>query len=77
MSNQLADLAGEHDIVVTPHHLRPLPRDGRTPTESDFLATGIYNLGFIGTGDRSPPQWVLRVLESRASSEMLSSTTPT
>ena len=47
---ELADLAAEHDVVVTPHHLRPLPRDGRTPTEADFLATGIYNLGFIGTG---------------------------
>jgi hypothetical protein len=46
----LADLAARHDVVVTPHHLRPLPRDGRTPTESDFLATGTYNLGFIGTG---------------------------
>ena len=46
----LADLAARRDIVVTPHHLRPLPRNGRTPTESDFLATGTYNLGFIGTG---------------------------
>jgi glycosyltransferase involved in cell wall biosynthesis len=46
----LADLAAHHDVVVTPHHLRPLPRDGRTPTESDFLATGTYNLGFIGAG---------------------------
>jgi glycosyltransferase involved in cell wall biosynthesis len=46
----LADLAAQHGVVVTPHHLRPLPRDGRTPVEADFLATGIYNLGFIGTG---------------------------
>ena len=46
----LAELAEQHGVVVTPHHLRPLPRDGRTPTEADFLARGIYNLGFIGTG---------------------------
>ena len=46
----LADLAALHGVVVTPHHLRPLPRDGRTPTEADFLERGIYNLGFIGTG---------------------------
>ena len=46
----LADLAALHGVVVTPHHLRPLPRDGRTPTEADFLSRGIYNLGFIGTG---------------------------
>ena len=46
----LAELAGRHGVVVTPHHLRPLPRDGRTPTEADFFVTGVYNLGFIGTG---------------------------
>ncbi len=46
----LADLAAQHGVVVTPHHLRPLPRDGRTPIEADFLATGMYNLGFMGTG---------------------------
>jgi hypothetical protein len=46
----LADLATLHGVVVTPHHLQPLPRDGKTPTEADFLAAGTYNLGFIGTG---------------------------
>src|ERR1700722_3602964 len=46
----LAEMAGLHGVVVTPHHLRPLPRDGRTPTEADFLTRGTYNLGFMGTG---------------------------
>ena len=59
----LADLAAQHDVVVTPHHLRPLPRDGRTPTEADFLATGIYNLGFIGTGVGAIESGFLEFLE--------------
>jgi glycosyltransferase involved in cell wall biosynthesis len=46
----LAELAGEHGVALTPHHLKPVPRDGRTPTEADYLAAGVYNLGFIGTG---------------------------
>jgi glycosyltransferase involved in cell wall biosynthesis len=46
----LAELTAEHGVALTPHHLKPVPRDGRTPTEADYLAAGVYNLGFIGTG---------------------------
>lgn len=40
-------LAG-HDVVLTPHFDKPLPRDGRKPSEEDILIAGSYNLGFIG-----------------------------
>lgn len=38
----------DHDIVLTPHFDKPLPRDGRKPSEEDILIAGSYNLGFIG-----------------------------
>ncbi len=37
----------EHDVVLTPHFNKPLPRDGRKPSEEDILIAGSYNLGFI------------------------------
>lgn len=48
-------LAGQHDIVLTPHVLTPVPRDGKTPSEADILASGIFNLGFIAVGPSSLP----------------------
>ena len=39
---------GSHDVVLTPHFDKPLPRDGRKPAEEDILIAGSYNLGFIG-----------------------------
>lgn len=50
---ELAELATEHEIVLTPHVLEPLPLDGKRPTEADIMAAGIYNLGFIGVGANS------------------------
>jgi hypothetical protein len=38
----------EANIVITPHLLRPLPRDGRRPTDQDILLAGAYNLGVLG-----------------------------
>lgn len=35
------------DILLTPHILKPIPIDGKTPFENDFLNFGLYNLGFI------------------------------
>lgn len=35
------------DILLTPHILTPIPIDGKTPFENDFLNYGLYNLGFI------------------------------
>lgn len=37
-----------HNVVLTPHFTRPLPRDGLKPSEEDILIAGAYNLGFIG-----------------------------
>jgi FkbM family methyltransferase len=43
----LAERAVEHGIVLTPHVLAPMPRDGLRPTEADIMAAGVFNLGFI------------------------------
>ena len=40
-------LVGEHGILLTPHVLAALPRDGSELTEQGLLKAGIYNLGFI------------------------------
>ncbi len=36
-----------YSIVLVPHIYTPIPMDGKTPQESNFLNYGIYNLGFI------------------------------
>ena len=40
----------EHGLVLSPHSLDPMPRDGKRPNEQDILIAGAYNLGFIGIG---------------------------
>jgi len=56
---EIAALAAAHDIVLTPHAVEPMPRDGKMTTETAILASGIYNLGFIGVGqgtlEEKPP----------------------
>ncbi|HEV2362454.1 MAG TPA: glycosyltransferase family 4 protein [Acidimicrobiales bacterium] len=47
---ELGRLAGQHGIVLTPHSVAPMPRDGRKPTEFDIMSSGVYNLGFLGVG---------------------------
>jgi glycosyltransferase involved in cell wall biosynthesis len=41
----------EHGVVLTPHFIAPLPRDGRKPAEEDILIAGTYNLGFIAVAE--------------------------
>jgi 2-polyprenyl-3-methyl-5-hydroxy-6-metoxy-1,4-benzoquinol methylase/glycosyltransferase involved in cell wall biosynthesis len=48
--DEIGELATEHGIVLTPHNLTPIPRDGRYPSEESILIAGAYNLGFIGLG---------------------------
>ncbi len=43
----LEDYLEVDDILLTPHILKPIPIDGKTPFENDFLNFGLYNLGFI------------------------------
>jgi glycosyltransferase involved in cell wall biosynthesis/SAM-dependent methyltransferase len=45
---ELEAVLREHAIVLTPHVLDGMPRDGRKPSETDILMAGVYNLGFIG-----------------------------
>lgn len=47
---EVAELAMAHGIVLTPHVLAPLPRDGYEPDEAVIMGAGIFNLGFIGVG---------------------------
>ncbi|HWD05059.1 MAG TPA: FkbM family methyltransferase [Amycolatopsis sp.] len=47
---EVTELAREHDIVLVPHFLTPLPKDGLEPDDAVIMGTGIFNLGFIGVG---------------------------
>ncbi|QGG96332.1 glycosyltransferase [Actinomarinicola tropica] len=44
------DLARRTPIVLTPHVLSPLPRDGARVRDEDLLVAGQFNLGFIAVG---------------------------
>ncbi len=46
--DELGQLCASHGIVLIPHLTRPIPRDGRRPSELDILVSGTYNLGFLG-----------------------------
>ena len=48
-----------HDVVLCPHNLEPMPRDGRRPTEQDILIAGVYNLGFLGLRAGEPAERML------------------
>jgi len=48
--DELAGLAREHGVVLTPHITTPMPRDGNRPNEQDILMAGIHNLGFLALG---------------------------
>lgn len=55
----IARLAAEHDIVLTPHTMVPVPRDGRRIDGLHILGAGVYNLGFVavGAGGTSFIEW--------------------
>lgn len=63
---EVAELAAEHGIVLTPHTLRPIPRDGRQPLEQSLLMSGAYNLGFVAVGAGGVPmlRWWQERLET-------------
>lgn len=47
---ELLSPAASAGIVLTPHVLEPIPRDGTHPNERMIMGSGIFNLGFIGVG---------------------------
>lgn len=50
---ELPELAYRHQLVLVPHVLEPIPRDGHEPDEAVIMGTGIFNLGFLATGPGS------------------------
>jgi hypothetical protein len=51
--DSLADLgqaATEHGVLVVPHVLNPIPRDGCKPDETMVLSVGTFNAGMFGVG---------------------------
>ncbi|WP_020663473.1 FkbM family methyltransferase [Amycolatopsis benzoatilytica] len=52
---EVAVLAAEHGIVLTPHMLNPLPKDGLEPSDAAIMGSGMFNLGFIGVGQGAKP----------------------
>lgn len=73
---EIEKLSLEHGIVLTPHTVQPMPRDGLTPTEAHIMAAGTFNLGFLAVDQSSRPMlrwWQERLLRDcvDAPSEML------
>ena len=62
---EIEKLSLEHGIVLTPHTVEPMPRDGLTPTEAQIMAAGTFNLGFLAVHQSSRPMlewWQQRLL---------------
>jgi glycosyltransferase involved in cell wall biosynthesis/2-polyprenyl-3-methyl-5-hydroxy-6-metoxy-1,4-benzoquinol methylase len=56
---ELEEALLEHAVVLTPHVLKGMPRDGKKPSETDILMAGVYNLGFIGLSRRDDAHLLL------------------
>ena len=62
---EIEKLSLEHGIVLTPHTVEPMPRDGLTPTEAQIMAAGTFNLGFLAVDQGARPMlewWQERLL---------------
>ena len=44
---ELENALNKNPLVLTPHTLTPMPRDGLRPSEADIMGSGTFNLGFI------------------------------
>lgn len=64
----IADLATKHGVVLTPHLLTPLPRDGLQPGEAQIMGAGAFNLGFVAVSQAARPflRWWQERLERDA-----------
>jgi FkbM family methyltransferase len=72
-ADEVATRAAEDEIVLTPHVLEPMPRDGLRPSEADIMASGVFNLGFIGVSRAAEP--FLRFWAERLRQDAISSVT--
>src|SRR4051794_22808798 len=52
---EIEKLSLEHGIVLPPHTVEPMPRDGLTPTEAHIMAAGTFNLGFLAVDQGARP----------------------
>jgi glycosyltransferase involved in cell wall biosynthesis len=43
----LEERAAAHGVVLIPHNSKPIPQDGRRPSQVDVMIAGIYNLGYV------------------------------
>ncbi len=50
--DHLHDEAIRHGLVLTPHNTRPIPEDGKRPTQIDIMIAGVYNLGYVSLAQR-------------------------
>lgn len=48
--NDLAELAEQHGVVLSPHTISSPPDDGLHLSETALLRTGVFNSGFLATG---------------------------
>src|SRR5690606_22152020 len=44
----IESLTKDYRIMLTPHVLSPIDDFDKTPTEMNFLRSGVYNAGFFG-----------------------------
>jgi len=44
-----------HPIVLTPHNIFPMPRDGMETSEQAIRYSGIFNLGFVAVSSKALP----------------------
>jgi len=61
----LTTAAQVHGLVLTPHVITPIPRDGLLPEEKTIMAAGQYNLGFIGVSDSTASRQFLSWWQER------------
>ncbi len=45
--DRVFSLLNDNSTMITPHAMSPLPADGCTPNDLNFLNAGIYNAGFF------------------------------
>jgi lipopolysaccharide biosynthesis glycosyltransferase len=54
-------------VLVTPHLDKDYPRDGKLPDDAWILATGIFNLGFLGIAANNDSLALIAWLEDKLS----------